>query len=300
MEETETAQLVIEEDVSLAKYTTFGIGGKARYFTTISSIESAIAAMKFCKERKLPFMALGKGSNVVFDDLGFNGLVILNRIAHLKIDGSRVIVGSGYSFAYLGVQSARRGLGGLEFASGIPATVGGAIYMNAGANQSETKDTLSKVRFVDHEGILHTYEKDELTFAYRTSSFHRMQGIIVEGEFELRKDESAKEKQSKIVGYRLKTQPYKEKTCGCAFQNPELTIPAGKVIEECGLKGYRLGGAVISSLHANFIENRHGASANDIKQLLTHIQSVVKEKKHIDLKLEVRFIPFQAENAYEV
>lgn len=280
------------QDEPLAKYCTFGIGGSARYFTTVSNIQEVKEAIFFAKEKGIPFFTLGKGSNCLFDDKGYNGLVILNKITHLDIVEEKVSVGSGYSFAYLGEKTAKRGLSGLEFASGIPATVGGAIYMNAGANKMETKDTLFEVFYVDDKGNERAFTKQELTFRYRFSTFQEMKGIIVGATFLLTRKEEAKERQREIITYRLETQPYKAKTCGCVFQNPEPTIPAGKLIDQCGLKGYSVGGAIISPMHANFIENRGSATSADVQKILKDVQLAVKEKTGYELHLEVCVVPY--------
>ncbi len=271
----------------LSKHCTFGIGGSANYFVTVTTVEEAKAALRFAKEKNIPFFVLGKGSNCLFEDQGYDGLVILNKISHVTIDGRKVHVGSGYSFAYLGEKTAKKGLTGLEFASGIPATVGGAIYMNAGANKMETKDTLVEVLYLDENGQEHLLKKEDITFRYRFSSFHEKKGMIVQASFELKEEPTAKEKQREIITYRLQTQPYKAKTCGCVFQNPAPDIPAGRLIDACGLKGYSVGGAVISTMHANFVENQGGATAEDIKTILQDVQRIVKEKTGHELHLEV-------------
>src|SRR3989344_4717131 len=138
-----------EQNKPLKQLSTLGIGGPARYFTEVQEIERMQQVIAYCKQEKIPYLVIGKGSNCLFDDRGFNGLVIVNKIAFCKWEEGMVSVGAGYAFSLLGVQSARRGWAGLEFASGIPGSVGGAIYMNAGANGAETKDALIEVTYVD-------------------------------------------------------------------------------------------------------------------------------------------------------
>jgi UDP-N-acetylmuramate dehydrogenase len=277
----------------LSKYCTFGIGGAARYFTTVYNVHDVKEALFFAKEKGIPFLTLGKGSNCLFDDRGYNGLIILNKITYLDFEREKVSVGSGYSFAHLGIKTSKKKLSGLEFASGIPASVGGAIYMNAGANKMETKDTLLEVFYVDDEGQERLFRKEELNFDYRFSSFQEMRGIIIGASFSLTKKESAKEKQKEILTHRLATQPYKAKTCGCVFQNPDSAISAGKLIDDCGLKGYAVGGALISLMHANFIENQGSASAADVQKILKEVKEIVKEKTGYDLQLEVCVVPYE-------
>lgn len=245
----------------------------------------------FCHTHNLPYFILGKGSNTLFDDRGFNGLVIHNRIDTLKIEGNIVTAGSGYGFARLGGQTARLGMSGLEFASGIPATVGGAIYMNAGANGKETKDALQSVLYVKENGEIVSYRKEELEFSYRTSSFQKWKGAIVEGVFALTPCVEAKDVQKEILDYRLKTQPYKDKSAGCAFRNPQGGA-AGKLIDECGGKGMLVGGAGVSEKHANFIINKGGAKASDILALIAEIKEKVLKERGIHLEEEIRYVPY--------
>lgn len=276
----------------LHDFSTFGIGGLARLFTSVDSVESLQEVLKYCHAHQIPFHALGKGSNSLFDDEGFDGLVIHNKIAFLEIEKTRVSVGAGYSFALLGVKTARKGLSGLEFASGIPASVGGAIFMNAGAGEAETADALTSVTFVDERGEVHFLSKQELSFSYRHSSFHEKKGVIASATFELEADPSAREKQLEIVAYRTKTQPYGNLSCGCVFRNPEGER-AGRLIEQCGLKGKQIGGAAVSTLHANFIVNQDGASAEDVWNLARFVKECVKEQTGIELEMEMRKIPYR-------
>jgi UDP-N-acetylmuramate dehydrogenase len=271
---------------------TFGIGGPARFFCEAHSIEEMIELLKECDQENLPFFILGKGSNCLFDDKGFNGVVILNKISFFKQEGELIEVGAGYSFSLLGAQTARKGWSGLEFASGIPASVGGAVYMNAGANGGETKDCLVEVSFVNAKGHLGVFSKNEIEFKYRFSSFQNIKGAIVAAKFKLTPHSEARKKQRTIIDYRTNTQPYSEKSAGCMFQNP-IPLSAGALIDQCGLKGTSIGGAQVSTLHGNFIINAGNATAHDVMELVKLIKKTVKEKKNIDLETEVRFIPYE-------
>lgn len=273
-------------------FSTYAIGGPAEEFYTVESIEEMQEVLHDLYARKISFIVVGKGSNCLFDDRGFRGAVILNKIGSIEWKENSVFVGAGYSFSLLGAQSARNHLSGLEFASGIPASVGGAVYMNAGANGKETKDALQKVTYVDEKGTLIMYEKSEISFSYRYSSFQEKKGAIVAAEFLLETCENAKKTQSEIIFYRKKTQPLNEKSCGCVFRNPE-GVSAGKVIEECGLKGVKIGGAEVSLVHGNFIINADNASSRDILALIAHVQKIVLEKKGIYLEPEMRIIPYE-------
>jgi UDP-N-acetylmuramate dehydrogenase len=276
----------------LQDVSTFAIGGPARFFTTVSTVEEMQAVLSHCHIEKVPFFILGKGSNCLFNDKGLDALVIQNKISYLDIQDSVVDVGSGYSFSMLGLKTAKSGLSGLEFASGIPATVGGAIFMNAGANGAETADCLEEVTFVDHVGKLHTWKKSELAFSYRFSSFQQKKGAIVSAKFLLASSEEARKKQFAIIEYRKRTQPYQDPSAGCVFRNP-VGWSAGALIEKSGLKGFSIGGAEVSSMHANFIVNKGGATAEDVLSLVEEVKKRVLAATGVELEMEVRCIPYQ-------
>ncbi len=275
----------------LSTLSTFGIGGPARFFAQAQDKEALQEMLAYAHKVGMPVHIVGKGSNSLFDDRGFNGLVILNRIDFLEHTDHVFRVGSGYSFARLGGVTARLGWSGLEFASGIPATVGGAVYMNAGANGKETADTLVEVGFVTEKGEFLVFQKEELYFGYRASSFQKWKGAIVEALFHLRPSEQAKADQKEILDYRLKTQPYGEKSAGCAFRNPEGDS-AGRLIEASGLKGVKKGGATVSATHANFIVNEGEAKARDVLDLIAEIKETIYREKGIVLEEEIRYIPY--------
>lgn len=249
--------------------------------------------IKECNAHDLSYIVLGKGSNSLFDDRGFKGVVILNKIDFFSSNPEGLFhVGAGYSFSLLGVQTARQGFSGLEFACGIPATVGGAVYMNAGANQSETKDSLVSVDYVDEEGNLHSYNKENLLFSYRMSPFQKRKGAIVGAAFQLTPCKEARKKQLEIIHYRQQTQPYGDKSAGCVFRNPE-GYSAGKLIQDSGLKNFSIGGAQVSTLHANFLINAEKSSSEDFKKLMDHVHHVVKDKYGIELEREIKVIPYE-------
>lgn len=283
----------IEEGKQLSTLTTLGIGGPARYFSIVESLGELREIFAFCRQNNLPIFPLGKGSNTLFDDKGFNGMVILNKLHFCKAQEKTWYVSSGYSFSLLGVQTSRQGWKGLEFASGIPGSVGGAVYMNAGANGQQTFDSLVSVDFMDLEGNLKTYSKEELTWGYRFSKFQQMSGLITAATFELTPDTQARNLQVNMVKYRKETQPYGDLSAGCVFRNPSQSS-AGALIEKSGLKGFSIGGAAISTTHANFIVNTGQATASDFLTLASYVQKTVKEKTGIDLEMEVRVVPFQS------
>ena len=283
---------LLKNDVFLKDVCTFGIGGLAKHYLEVRTIEQLKDALKYCKNNHLNYFVLGKGSNCLFDDRGFNGLVI-----HNKIDFKQVIapgkyhVGAGFNFSLLGSQTARDGFSGLEFASGIPASVGGAVFMNAGANGGETFDYLVSVDYLNDDGEIVTLPKNKIFFGYRTTAFQKMKGVIVAATFELTPSCTARAKQLEIISYRVKTQPYNDKSAGCIFRN-HACATAGLLIDQSNLKGFSCGGAFVSDMHANFIVNKENATAQDVLNLIAEIKKRVLEKTGYELESEVRYIPF--------
>ncbi len=279
-----------EVDKPLSQLSTFGIGGPARFFTEVQKTEDLQAVLKYCHAQNLPFLIVGKGSNCLFDDRGFDGVVVLNKIVFCQWEWPIVHAGAGYSFSLLGTQTARKGWAGLEFASGIPGSIGGAVYMNAGASGTETCEALTEVSFVNEQGDLEVLKRDQIAFSYRFSNFQKRKGAIASAKFLLGPSEEARKKQLGIIDYRTRTQPYSDKSAGCVFRNPE-SHSAGALIQQCGLKGKRIGGAEVSTLHANFIVNKDNATSQDVLALAEEVKKTVKEKTGVELEMEVRYIP---------
>lgn len=287
-----TLPIKLQANVSLKEFTTFKIGGLAKYFTCVKTLQEVFSALQFANNNKLEFLILGKGSNVLIDSKGFNGLVILNKIGGLKINGNLVTVGSGYKYPLLAYKLLQLGLTGLEFAAGIPATVGGAIFMNAGANGYQTSDVLEEILFLNAEKKLVTLKKSELGFSYRRSILQDRKGIVLEATFNLKPMKNGRQLQKDLTDYRVKTQPYSSYSAGCIFQNPREDISAAYLIDKCGLKNKRIGGAVVSEKHANFIINDKDASSDDVIMLIDHIKTKVQKETGYLLKQEVRYIPY--------
>ncbi len=278
----------------LKELSTFKIGGPARFVAEAKTVEEMSSLLKGAYPNNV--VVIGKGSNCLFSDQGFNGLVVLNKIDFMTPVSDTVTVGAGFSFALLGSRTARAGFSGLEFASGIPASVGGAIFMNAGANGQETADTLMSVDFLNEKGELFTFLKKDLNFSYRHSSFQGMKGAIVAATFGLTKNLLAREKQLKIIEYRQKTQPYGEPSIGCIFRNPvgDCCLSAAALIDQAGLKKTAVGGAEVSEKHANFIINPSGsATAADVEGLIKMIKEKVFAHAGILLEEEIRKITFE-------
>jgi UDP-N-acetylmuramate dehydrogenase len=280
---------------SLKEFSTFGIGGPIRFYLEATQIAQIEEAIEWASGQKIPYFILGKGSNCLFDDQGFAGLVIHNKIDFCDFDGCRVYVGAGYSFSLLGTQTAKRGLSGLEFASGIPGSVGGAVYMNAGANGQETCQALEEILYLDPSFGKKIIAREQLTFGHRTSSFQSMRGVILSARFILRQNPDARKIQLDYINRRLMSQPYSEKSAGCVFRNPSMGLSAGLLIDQCGLKGLRCGGAEVSKIHANFIVNVSQATSADVITLIDQVQRQVYEKTKVWLEPEVRLVAMNEE-----
>lgn len=274
----------------LSEVSTLGIGGPAQYYVEVKSINEMQEVMRYCYQEGLGTFILGKGSNCLFDSKGLSRVCIHNKIDFChEPEVGHFHVGAGYSFSLLGTQTAKKGFSGLEFASGIPASCGGAVFMNAGAQGMQTWTNLQFVDYITPQGELKRYTKDELSFGYRVTSFHQMQGAIVGVYFVLNPKADARAKQLELLEARIHTQPYSEKSAGCVFKNPQYTA-AGLLIDKSGLKGYQIGGAKVSELHGNFLVNVDNASSEDFLALIEHVQKVVKEKTGHDLHREVFWV----------
>jgi UDP-N-acetylmuramate dehydrogenase len=280
----------IRTNERLAPYTTWKIGGPADCLIIPHSKEQVAAAIKFLHERGVPWTVIGRGSNLLVGDKGIRGVVIKlgQALDTLRFDGAMVYAGGSYSFIKLSVLAAKEGLTGLEFASGIPGTVGGAVYMNAGAHGSDVSRILKQAEVILDTGELVVMQAEDLQYAYRHSILHTLPGIVTEAVFELQVG-NRNEIAGAMAAYRdrrLRTQPLQLACAGSVFRNPEGGF-AAKLIEEAGLKGKRVGGAEISTLHANFIVNTGEATAEDVLALINEVQQIVEQSYGIKLVPEV-------------
>ncbi|WP_456275582.1 UDP-N-acetylmuramate dehydrogenase [Bacillus sp. AK128] len=295
------ANLLLEGNVgkvalgeALANHTTMKIGGPADLFVEPSSIEGLEYTIKLINERGLKWRAIGRGSNLLVSDQGIEGVVIKlsQGLDSLEINGTEITVGGGYPLVKLATVLSRKGLAGLEFAGGIPGSLGGAVYMNAGAHRSDMSKIVEKAYVLFEDGTFEWLTNEELKFSYRTSVLQKERpGICVKAVLQLtegNKDE-IKAQLQKNKDYRRDTQPWNFPCAGSIFRNP-LPHYAGQLIEEAGLKGYQIGGAQVSDMHANFIVNKENATAFDVLNLIKHIQCVIKEKFDVDLHTEVEII----------
>lgn len=281
------------EEYSLKKFNTYKISSKARYIVYPHTVEKLKEILKYIQEHELKYKVLGNGSNVIFYDNYYDGIIIkLDLFDHLEIKGRRVIVGSGYSLIKLSLKTAKLSLTGLEFASGIPGTVGGAVVMNAGAYKSDMGYVVEKVKVLTPELEVKTLYNKDLDYHYRTSFLKKNpEYIVLEATLLLKKGskdaimeliETRKEK-------RLASQPLEYPSAGSVFRNPKDMF-AGELIEKSGLKKKNINGAEVSEKHANFIINKGNCTGKDIADLIDIVQHTVKENYQVELILEQEIV----------
>jgi len=320
----------IKKNILLRDYTAFKIGGRARYFFEAKTKEELIKAILLAKKFNLPFFILGGGSNLLVSDKGYNGIVIRFQISDFRFQKNKIIAGGGTPLAILVSEAAKNSLTGLEWAAGIPGTIGGAIWGNAGAFGSCMADLVESVEVLDIGDYkisnfkfqipkfkIKILKNKDCKFGYRESIFKKNKNLIILSAVLRSKKGKRKEIERKIrenLNYRRETQPLNFPSAGSVFKNYELgikkyelikkfpeiknfikkgQIPAGWLIEKCGLKGKRIGKAKISEKHSNFIINLGGAKAKDVKKLIKLIKQKVKKKFGITLEEEVQYLGFK-------
>ncbi|MFE6705610.1 UDP-N-acetylmuramate dehydrogenase [Bacillus thuringiensis] len=290
--EADVGRVLVNE--SLARYTTMKIGGPADILIVPKHVAGIEKTLQLVKQYKTKWTVIGRGSNLLVSDQGIEGVVIRlgEGLDHLEVEKHKVRVGSGYPLIKLSTLLSRQGLAGLEFASGIPGSVGGAVYMNAGAHKSDISSVLSKALILFEDGTIDWLMNKELEFSYRASVLQtKRPGIVLEAEFQLQagKREEIVRSMQNNKDYRRETQPWNHPCAGSVFRNP---IPhfAGDLVEKAGLRGYRVGGAQISEMHGNFIVNTGGASAQDVLSLIELIKHTIKDKFDVDMHTEVEII----------
>lgn len=287
----------VEENVSLKKYTTYRVGGIARCVVYPKNTTCLVKLIRFLKEMNVEHKVIGKGSNLLFSSKTYNGVLIkLDEFDNIEFFGkNKIRVGAGYSLIKLSLMAAKRGLTGLEFASGIPGSVGGAVFMNAGAYKSDMGYVVESVKVLTPELKVIILENKELNFHYRSSFLQKHPGYIcLEVVIKLQKGkrEAIEEVISERRKRRIESQPLEFPSAGSVFRNPEGQF-AGKLIEDLGLKGLVRGGAMISDKHANFIVNYKGADSEDIKYLIDLCRKKVLEEYNIELKCEQEFVNWE-------
>lgn len=282
----------VNQDEPLSAHTYTKLGGKADYFVAPHTYEEVQAVLELAHRESVPFMILGFGSNLIVRDGGLRGIVLnLNELKMIRRDGNQLIAQAGAAIIDVSRQALTEELSGLEFACGIPGTVGGAVYMNAGAYGGETKDVIASAIVLSPEGELMTLTKEELDLDYRTSRVSKDGLIVLEATFELEPlgYEAIKEVMDDLTHKRESKQPLEYPSCGSVFKRPPGYF-AGKLIQDCGLQGKRIGGAEVSLKHAGFIVNIDKATATEYISLIRHVQATVKAKFEIELEPEVKII----------
>ncbi len=285
----------IKINVPLKEHTTYKVGGISSAFVYPKDIDSLKKVLKLLKENNIKHMILGNGSNVLFSDDDYKGIIIkLDKLNNYEIKGTKVIAGAGANMIALAFDTIKHNLKGLDFICGVPGLVGGCVYMNAGCYGSDISNVLTEVKALNPNLEIITLKNKDLEFGYRTSFFKiHKDYIILEATFKLTKGNKeelealVKERKEK----RLASQPLEYPSAGSVFRNPPGNF-SGKLIEDLGLKGMTKGGAEISTKHANFIVNKDNATANDIKYLIDHVKEEVKKNYDIDLICEQELINF--------
>lgn len=287
----------IIEDEPLYKHTTYKVGGPARIYLMVKDIESLVKAIKYCRKHRIKHMVIGRGSNLLFSDKEYEGVIIslIECFNKVKINGSIIKAQAGVPMIALAYQAAKVGLSGFEFMGGIPGSIGGGIYMNAGAYKYDIASVVKTITLLNDKCEVVTYNKDQMEFSYRHSicqNNHKL--IILEAEFELNAKDPNEIKAvlDKRKERRMSSQPWSMPSAGSVFRNPE-NKPAWQYIDECDLRGYEIGGAQISPKHSNFIVNNGYASAKDIYDLIMLVQEKVAAKFKVNLKREVDLINWE-------
>jgi UDP-N-acetylmuramate dehydrogenase len=290
-----TGDCYLEPNVRLADLTTYRVGGSAEWFIAPHSIEQLQASVQWASGEGLPITVLGAGSNLLISDHGLPGLIISTR--HLREQAffeetERIIVAAGKPLPRLCWQLAKQGWAGLEWAVGVPGTIGGAVVMNAGAHGESISDSLVEALVLKPDGTLQTLSSAELEYSYRSSALQGSQNIVLSATFALSAKQDAETVQATTeshLNHRLTTQPYELPSCGSVFRNP-LPKTAGWLIENSGLKGFTIGGAQVAPKHANFIVNIGGAKASDIYSLIFYVQAKIEARWELKLHPEVKIL----------
>ncbi len=281
---------IVTENVAIAPFTWYRIGGPAKYFVQPTSEDDLREAAQRCLENNIPMYVLGLGANLLVSDAGVNGAVFRLSEEHwrrVKFDGQNVEVGAGADMQKLVLRTVRQGLAGIECLAGIPGTIGGGIRMNAGGKFGDLGAVVTKVTVMDQEGTVFERLKDDLVFDYRSTNISAK--FILSATLELDEDDPDRimKKTKEIWMYKRNSQPLNTKNAGCMFKNPR-GLSAGALIDQAGLKGFQIGGAEVSSKHANFIIAHTGCKADDIMNMVKIIREKVFEKNQIHLESEVQ------------
>lgn len=279
-------------DEPMRKHTTFGVGGPADVFVVPDSVDEAVATVRACRKLGVPHFVLGKGSNLLVSDEGFRGVIVaLEKLNGIEVVGTTIECEAGVALGSVAERACELGLGGFEFAGGIPGTVGGACFMNAGAYDGCMADVLRSVEVLDADGEVRTIDADDLALGYRTSRVRTDGLVVLRARIELAPGDSQdiRAKMRELNRRRKEKQPLEYRSAGSTFKRPEGYF-AGKLIMDAGLKGYAVGGACVSTKHAGFVVNTGGATAADVRSVISHVQDEVERQFGVRLEPEVRFL----------
>lgn len=288
-----SASSILLENEPLAPLTSFNIGGPARWLLLPGTVEDLWTAMEFARSEGLPFLVLGSGTNVLVPDAGFPGIVakFWKNYNRCSVSGDVISAQAGLDMLGLSQFAAEAGLKGLEWGCGLPGTVGGSVCMNAGVKDLEIKDLLIRGKVLSPEGDILIWENLDFKFAYRKSAIQGSGYLVLEADFQLEKGDPLEiySEMNEHLNKRKVSQPINMPNCGSVFRNPAGTF-AGKLIQESGLKGYNVGGVMVSPQHANFIVNTGNGKACHVVELINTIRDRVKAKFQIDLELELKIL----------
>ena len=292
-QQLQAEEIRFAENESLAAHCTFKIGGPADVFARPETEEQLCRVIALCKACDVKYYLLGNGSNILFADEGFSGVVIdVSALdAEIAVEDTVLTAGAGVRLAALCKAALKHGLSGLEFAYGIPGTVGGAVYMNAGAYGGEMKDVLEAVSYLTADVRWVDSEASELDFSYRHSAFEENDACILGAVFHLEKGDpdAIKARMNELMQKRIDKQPLDKPSAGSTFKRPAGAFAAA-LIDQCGLRGYRHGGAAVSDKHCGFVVNLGGATCADVLALCDEVRAIVKEKTGYDLEKEIRVV----------
>ncbi len=281
------------ENEPLAAHCTFKIGGPAQLFVQPETEDQLCEVVKYCKKNCVRHYIIGNGSNILFADKGFEGAVIdtTSLKVDIQIDGTVMKAGAGVKLSAICNSALRAGLSGLEFAYGIPGTLGGAVYMNAGAYGGEIKDVLIEVRYLSTDGVVVAATPEELDLSYRHSIFEENGGCVLSATFGLKKADpnEIRAQMDELMSRRLSKQPLDKPSAGSTFKRPQGAFAAA-LIDQCGLRGYRHGAAAVSDKHCGFVVNLGGATCSDVLALCDEVSAIVKEKTGYLLEKEIRIV----------
>lgn len=280
-------------DEVMSAHTTFRVGGPADYFASPSDVDQVAGLIELCRKCEIPYFVLGNGSNLLVSDVGYRGMIIniMDNMNGITVDGDVITAQAGAKLVRVSRLARDNSLTGLEFASGIPGTIGGAVYMNAGAYGGEMKDVVTSVKVMDADGHIYDMSSDELDFSYRHSAVEAEGLIVLEVTMKLAAgvQQDIDDRMKELSDSRRTKQPLEYPSAGSTFKRPEGYF-AGKLIMDAGLRGYSVGGAQVSEKHCGFVVNRGGATAADVTGLIRDVQKKVMDQFGVMLEPEVNML----------